>query len=116
MEHKFVEKPWGSETWIVNNEKYCGKLLRFNKGSKCSWHYHKIKDEVMYLQSGKLSVITGYNPDINHIDNNTFILLPGQSFHVPTGLIHRMEALEASELFEFSTQHFDEDSIRIAVN
>lgn len=116
MNHKFVEKPWGSETWIVNNEKYCGKLLKFNQGKKCSWHYHKIKDEVMYLQSGKLRVTTGYNPDIKHESNKTFTLSPGESFHVPTGLIHQMEALEDSELFEFSTQHFDEDSIRISVN
>lgn len=116
MKHKYVEKPWGSETWIVNNEKYCGKILKFVKGKHCSWHYHKIKDEVMYLQSGKLKVITGYNEDINHISNSTFILSPGESFHVPIGLIHRMEALEDSELFEFSTQHFDEDSIRIAVS
>lgn len=116
MVHTFVQKPWGSETWIVNNEKYCGKILKFIKGKKCSWHYHKIKDEVMYLQSGKLLVITGYNPDINHITNKMFILYPGESFHVPVGLIHRMEALEDSELFEFSTQHFDEDSIRISVN
>ena len=29
--HHFVEKGWGSEEWIVNCPKYCGKLLRINK-------------------------------------------------------------------------------------
>ena len=29
MKHHFVEKTWGSEEWIVNSEKYCGKILRF---------------------------------------------------------------------------------------
>jgi len=29
------------------------------------------------------------------------------------GLVHQMEALEDSELYEFSTQHFDSDSHRI---
>ena len=40
-------------------------------------------------------------------------LEPGQNFHVYRGLRHQMIALEPSELFEFSTQHFDEDSHRI---
>ena len=41
------------------------------------------------------------------------ILEPGQNFHVSVGLRHQMIALEDSELFEFSTQHFDSDSYRI---
>ena len=38
---------------------------------------------------------------------------PGDNFHVYRGLRHQMIALEDTELFEFSTQHFDEDSHRI---
>ena len=41
------------------------------------------------------------------------ILRPGDNFHVYRGLRHQMVALEDSELFEFSTQHFDTDSHRI---
>ena len=41
------------------------------------------------------------------------ILNPGDNFHVFRGLRHRMIALEDSELFEFSTQHFDSDSYRV---
>lgn len=47
----FVPKGWGFEKWIVNNEKYCGKILFFVKGKKCSYHYHEIKDETFYVQS-----------------------------------------------------------------
>ena len=57
-EIKFVPKGWGHEKWIVNNDEYCGKLLFFEEGKRCSWHYHKIKDETFYLQSGKLFCIT----------------------------------------------------------
>ena len=53
---KYVEKGWGYEKWIVNKEEYCGKLLFFKEGKQCSWHYHKKKDEVFYLQSGKMIV------------------------------------------------------------
>ena len=41
------------------------------------------------------------------------ILNVGDNFHVYTGLRHQMIALEESELFEFSTEHFDSDSYRI---
>ena len=108
---KRVEKGWGYELWIVNKQEYCGKLLFFNKGKMCSWHYHKVKDEVFYVQSGKLIVRYGYSDDSNK--SNTVILESGDNFYVPSGLRHQMEALENTELFEFSTQHFDEDSIRI---
>ena len=37
----------------------------------------------------------------------------GDKFHVHRGLRHQMFALEDSDLFEFSTQHFDSDSNRI---
>ena len=83
----------------------------FVKGKKCSWHYHKIKDEVFYVQSGKIIVYYSDGDDINKA--NVTILEPGDNFHVYTGLRHRMEALEDTELFEFSTQHFDSDSYRI---
>ena len=108
---KLVNKGWGYEKWIVNNEKYCGKLLFFNKGKRCSWHYHKIKDEVFYLQSGLLRVY--YSEDNNLQTAQQKLLRPGENFHVYTGLRHQMIALEDSELFEFSTQHFDSDSHRI---
>lgn len=108
----FVPKGWGFEKWITNNKKYCGKLLYFVKGKKCSWHFHKIKDEVFYIQSGKLLVRYGWDQDIKKADQ--LILKKGDSFHVKPGLIHQMLALEDTEMFEFSTQHFDEDSYRIA--
>ena len=111
FEIKRVEKGWGHELWIVNKKEYCGKLLFFKKGKMCSWHHHNIKDEVFYLQSGKIRVLFGWDDEISKSKEK--ILLPGENFYIPTGLRHRMIALEDSELFEFSTQHFDEDSIRV---
>ena len=106
-----VDKGWGWERWIVNTEEYCGKLLFFNKSKRCSWHYHKLKDEVFYLQSGKMMIYFSDNDDLESATQ--LILTPGENFHVYRGLRHQMVALEDSELFEFSTQHFDSDSYRI---
>lgn len=110
-EQTFVPKGWGFEKWITNNEKYCGKLLYFVKGKKCSWHYHKVKDEVFYIQAGKLLVKYGWDENIKIAE--AVVLEKGDSFRVKPGLIHQMIAIEDTELFEFSTQHFDEDSYRV---
>jgi mannose-6-phosphate isomerase-like protein (cupin superfamily) len=104
-------KGWGRETWIANNELYCGKILDIRKGKKCSLHYHKLKTESFYLRSGRLKVRIKESPESEAIDE--FEMLPGQCMDVPTGLVHQLEALEDSELFEFSTQHFETDSHRL---
>lgn len=110
-EQIFVPKGWGYEKWITNNKEYCGKLLFFVKNRKCSWHYHILKDEVFYIQSGRILVKFSEDDDLEAA--REVILSKGDSFHVIRNLRHQMIALEDTELFEFSTQHFDDDSYRI---
>lgn len=111
FEPEIHKKGWGYEKWIRNSSEYCGKILFFNAGKKCSWHYHKIKDEVFYVQRGLVVIKFSWE---NELTNASEILLrAGESFHVPQGLRHQMKAIEETELFEISTTHFDTDSIRI---
>jgi len=43
---KRVEKIWGYELWIHNDEEYCGKLLVFEKKmANFSMHYHLKKKQ-----------------------------------------------------------------------
>lgn len=114
-------KGWGYELWIHNDSKYCGKLLFFKEGKRCSLHYHKIKHETFYLQSGRM--LLEYYPEVEDVvmegicrfsgEYTETLLTPGDSFEVPIYTPHRLIALEDSELFEFSTQHFETDSHRI---
>lgn len=108
---KIVPKGWGHEVWIVNKQEYCGKLLFIKEGKQCSWHYHKVKDETFYLQSGK--ILLKFSESNDRDSSEEVILSPGDTFYIPIGLRHQMFALEDSELFEFSTQHFDNDSNRV---
>jgi len=80
-------------------------------GKKCSWHYHKLKDETFYLQEGK--ILLKYSDEDNIEESKELILERGDKFHVYRGLRHQMFALEDTDLFEFSTQHFDNDSYRV---
>ena len=104
-------KGWGYEKWIVNKDEYCGKLLHIIKGMKCSWHYNEKKDETFYFKEGKLLVKYSEEDDIEKAVE--VIMERGDKFHVYRGLRHQMFALEDSDLFEFSTQHFEDDSYRI---
>mgnify|MGYP006247945633 CR=1 FL=1 len=106
-----IPKSWGYEKWIVNKPEYCGKLLKLSAGKYTSWHFHILKDEVLFLHSGALKFLVSDDDDIKTAKE--IIMKPGDAFHVYRELRHRLIALEDSEIFEFSTQHFDHDSHRL---
>jgi len=108
---EIVNKGWGYEKIIANSPLYCGKLLHFYKGKRLSFHYHCLKTETFYLAVGQ--ILLKYSEGDKLEEAKELILYPGDSFDVPIGLRHQMIAIEESDLFEFSTQHFDSDSIRI---
>jgi len=108
---QIVQKGWGCEKIIHNSDGYCGKILCFNKGKKCSYHFHRLKTETFLCHKGKIRLRHGSSDDLE--DSEEIVLFEGDTFHVPVGLRHQMEAMEDSELFEFSTTDFPDDSIRI---
>lgn len=110
-----VEKAWGYELWIHNDSQYCGKLLVFEtEYSKFSMHYHMIKNETWYIQSGSF---TFDYIDTETAKKHTKVLRTGDSIYIPAGLPHQLTALENNSIvFEVSTEHFDNDSYRIYRN
>jgi len=104
---RLVQKDWGHEEWIVNNEKYCGKKLVFKPRYQCSLHYHKIKEETFYIVAGSVYLETEH-----HGIKQNRIMEPGDIAHIPISMLHRLSALTFAEVMEFSTFHMDEDSYR----
>lgn len=104
-------KGWGYEDWIVNKDEYCGKVLVFEQGKKCSLHYHLLKDETFYLESGEVEILLRDKFGNDHY----MILQPGDVMHIPRGQMHQItgSAPGVSRLFEFSTRHFESDSYRV---
>tara|TARA_B110000977_G_C11090632_1_gene496727 strand:- start:9897 stop:10271 length:375 start_codon:yes stop_codon:yes gene_type:complete len=107
---KYVEKGWGHELHIENNEDYCGKLLVFNKGNKFSMHYHVEKYETWFIQKGKLTFKWIHPSNADIIED---ILQEGDIVTIYQGIAHQLEALEDSIIFETSTQDKVEDSYRV---
>ena len=105
-----VPKGWGHEVVIVNNELYCGKILVFKARCKFSMHYHMLKQETWYVNAGMFE-FTWIDTEVGKTHKK--ILNEGDVVTIPVGLPHQLEALQAGEIFEISTEHFDFDSYRI---
>ena len=56
---KVINKPWGKEEIIENNDKYVVKRLTMNENQRCSLQYHKLKKETIYVLSGMLKIYIG---------------------------------------------------------
>lgn len=107
---KRYPKGWGEEVWIVNNEKYCGKLLKFNEGAEFSMHYHIKKEETWCVLEGQL-VLKYYN--LATAEEKEMNLIVGDVVHIKPCVPHKLIAIQKSSIMEVSTQHFEEDSYRI---
>jgi mannose-6-phosphate isomerase-like protein (cupin superfamily) len=105
-----VPKGWGREIIIENNNKYCGKILQFNEGCKFSMHYHLIKDETWYVNSGAF-IYRWIDTETAEVNEQQ--LTVGDVVRQLPGQPHQLEALSDGEIFEVSTPHMDEDSYRV---
>lgn len=96
-------KDWGTELLVAHTEAYTGKVLYMNAGGTGPLQHHEYKDETFFLFSGK--VLVEFHDGANLRQT---VMEPGESYHVPPGAIHRVEALQDSVLFEASTPAFDD--------
>lgn len=106
----FVEKGWGHELIWATNDKYCGKLMKFNVGSKCSMHFHSEKDETWLVLTGKFLVKTINTKDATVGET---ILTEGMTWHNPPLLPHQVICIEEGSLVEVSTPDSVEDNYRV---
>ena len=107
-----VEKGWGYELIWATNEKYCGKIMVFEKvGSKFSMHFHKEKDETWFVNNGKFKVRWIDTKEAKLFEKE---LKEGDTWHNPPLQPHQLEALEPmSSITEVSTPDSVEDNLRI---
>lgn len=116
----WVPKGWGGEHWIVNDEEhdYCAKRLFVAAGKQFSYHYHPIKHETFYVISGA-GLLYYANPEDSERERRHVAhakqrpLVPGDILTITPGTVHRVRADEDLWIFEASTFHREEDSIRV---
>lgn len=95
-----LDKPWGHEVhFALVDGKYCGKELHIDAGQALSLQYHEVKEETVFVQTGRLLFRVGKDVD----ERDEFELLPGEAVHLAPGIIHRMTAIEDTVVLEAST-------------
>lgn len=107
-EARRVEKPWGHELIWAHTDRYVGKVIVIEAGRRLSLQRHIVKDESIFVMAGRLRLtLEDETGTIGVVE-----LGAGDHHHVPTGRIHRFEAVERTELIEISTPELD-DVIRL---
>ena len=107
----FVEKGWGHELIWASNDKYCGKLLKFNTGAKFSMHFHAYKDESWYVLNGKFEVKYIQTKDASM---RNVILNEGDIWRNEPLEPHQVICIEEGTIIEVSTPDSVEDNYRVA--
>ena len=85
-------------------------MLNFNEGARFSMHFHSVKDETWYVQSGKFIVKYIECSDASVHEQ---ILNAGDTWHNKPLLPHQLICVEAGTIIEVSTPDSVEDNFRV---
>lgn len=97
-----VDKPWGEELVFAAYEGlYVGKILTVRAGHALSCQYHHEKTETQHWLSGR--ALVEYGPTLD--DLTVVELGPGDTIHLPAGVVHAITALTDTVFAEVSTAH-----------
>ena len=102
-----IEKPWGHELHWAKTDRYVGKVIHVRKGHALSLQYHNRKDETIFLWSGKILFEIEQGGELVGRE-----MSPGESVHITPKTVHRMTAIEDSDIMEVSTPELD-DVVRL---
>lgn len=108
-----VDKGWGFEIVFANNDKYCGKLLIFERaGAKTSLVFHREKSKSWFVNAGKFKI---RYIDVSTGEMKEAVLEEGQTADFGSLGPHQIEAVVANSIiFEVGTSDYVEDRFRLA--
>ena len=105
-----IEKPWWYELLWAITDRYAGKIIHVNADHALSLQYHERKDETILVWSGR--VVLEVKEDGQLVQRE---MVSGESIHLAPGTVHRITAIEESDLVEVSTPELD-DVVRLEDN
>ena len=106
----FVEKGWGSELIWATNDRYCGKLMKFNKDARFSMHFHAEKDESWYVLDGLFMIKFIETKDASM---HEVTLKAGEVWRNRPLQPHQVICLEEGTIIEVSTPDSVQDNYRV---
>lgn len=104
MKQPYTEtRPWGDFEQFTHNEQTTVKIITVKPHKKLSLQYHNHREEYWRVLDGQGEVV---------IDGTTHPANKGDSFHIPTNAVHRMQTgSETLVILEIAYGDFDEDDI-----
>jgi len=75
-------------------------------------HVHRVKEELVYVLSGRLELVVQEIPGGERV---TLELGPGDLVFISTGIAHALKPLEAGTAIEFSKARFDPSDVQRVV-
>ena len=108
-----IDKGWGFEIIFANNDRYCGKLLVFERaGAKTRLVFHKDKRKSWFVNAGKFKV---KYIDVATGELKEAVLEEGKTADFAELGPHQIEALTPNSIiFEVGTADYVEDRFRLA--
>ena len=98
--HKRV---WGEEIFVAQTDDYLGKVLRMRAGTAGGLQLHRRKDETFHLWSGEAYVDYDLDGDLVRVK-----MVAGESYRIPPGAPHRVEAITDCVFFETGNAVYDD--------
>lgn len=98
-----TDKPWGYEKILISTENYLTKEIYIKEGYTTSYHYHKEKEESLYMLEGSCYV---------QFEHKKEVFGRNDTIHIPSGALHKIVATENSLMHSISTPFVD-DIVRI---
>ncbi len=106
------DKPWGHELIFAAIEgKYVGKIIQVEAGHSLSLQFHREKEETISVLTGDALMLHG--PAADQLTEQRFG--PGDTIHLPPGVLHRVTAVTDVTFVESSTapRGWREDVVRL---
>lgn len=98
-----IDKPWGYENILEQNDDYVLKELSMKANHACSLQYHELKRETIYVLFGRLEIV---------IEDITKIYERFEYVTINPRKVHRMRAVSDCLYLEASTTQLD-DVVRL---
>jgi mannose-6-phosphate isomerase-like protein (cupin superfamily) len=108
-----VQKEWGQETWLENNDLYCAKFLWIKPGYKCSLHCHKQKTETFIVLDGTVTMKLQLSKPSSW--DYEYTMLTGHFLTLYPEVYHQFSSAtdQPALILEISTTHSDSDVERL---
>jgi mannose-6-phosphate isomerase len=106
------DKPWGHELIFAGIDgKYAAKVIHVAAGHALSLQYHNEKEETISILDGE--ALIQYGPASGDLTEMRF--RPGDTIHLPAGVLHRVTAVADLTFAEASTAYpgWRDDVVRL---